>query len=232
MPTIQEALEQVWSDEALKDRLLSDPKPVLSEFGLEIPDQINIKVHENTATCLNFILPEQAIFEGADPEALDPVAGKVMKRAWADSEFKTQLLSEPKAAIQDATGVTLPENMTVNVYENTPEMRHMILPANPNDSELSDMDLEGVAGGMSKGVQWGLGCGLAGAGIGAMGAGVGIIGGIGSAVALAFTVVGAAVTGAIAAGAGIGGGIAAGVGAAAGGISTAGATAASSRGKC
>ncbi|MBD1825743.1 NHLP leader peptide family natural product precursor [Cyanobacteria bacterium FACHB-DQ100] len=220
MQTIQEALEQVWSDEALKNRLLSDPKPVLSEFGLDISDQVDVKVHENTANCLNFILPEQAIFEGADPEALDPVAGKVMKRAWADSEFKTQLLAAPKAAIQDATGVTLPEEMTVNVYENTPEVRHMILPANPNDSELSDMDLEGVAGGLSKGAQWGVGCGSAGAVTGVAAGGFGI-----AAAALAFSAVGTAVTGIIAGGLGVAGGVAS-------GISTAGGTVASSKGKC
>jgi Nitrile hydratase, alpha chain len=206
MPTMQEALERVWSDEALKNRLISDPKPVLSEFGLEIPDTISVQIHENSATVMNFVLPAQAALEGIDPEAADPIIGKVIKRAWADSGFKAKLIAEPKAAIQEATGVALPDTLQVNVYENTATLEHLVLPINPNDSELSDADLEGVAGGLSKGAQWGVGCGSAGAV-------TGIAGG-----ALAFTVVGGIVTG-----------VSAGV---ASGISTAGGTVASSKGKC
>jgi Nitrile hydratase, alpha chain len=161
MTTMQEALERVWSDEALKNRLISDPKPVLSEFGLEIPDTISVQIHENSATVMNFVLPAQAALEGIDPEAADPIIGKVIKRAWADSGFKAKLIAEPKAAIQEATGVSLPDTLQVNVYENTATLEHLVLPINPNDSELSDADLEGVAGGISKGDQVALGCGIA-----------------------------------------------------------------------
>ncbi len=212
MPTVQEALESVWSDEALKNRLLTDPKPVLAEFGLDIPANVQVQVHENSPETLNVVLPEQSQLEGIDPEQFDPVAGKVMKRAWADPAFKQQLLADPKTAIQEATGTDLPAGLAVHVFENTPTVQHMILPPNPADSELSDSDLEAVAGGLSKGVQTGTGCGVAGATLGI---------GSGITAATTFTAVTAVVAGTLGVGAGV-----VGAGSAAGGAI------ASGSGKC
>ena len=36
-----------WKDEALKDLVMSDPKTVLKEHGLDVPDGIDMKVVEN-----------------------------------------------------------------------------------------------------------------------------------------------------------------------------------------
>ena len=181
MPTIQEAFEQIWSDEALKNRLLSDPKPVLAEFGLNIPDTLSVQVHENTPQLVNFVLPLQSAFQGTDPEQIDSVGGKVFKAAWADPAFKAKLLADPKTAIQEVTGTAFPSGIEVKVYENTPSLEHLVLPVDPSYSELSDSDLEAVAGGMSKTNQWAVGCG----------AGTAAAGGLGA--ALAFTAVGAAI---------------------------------------
>ena len=46
-----------WKDEALKARLMSDPKAVLKEHGLDVPDGIDVKVVENTDDCVHITLP-------------------------------------------------------------------------------------------------------------------------------------------------------------------------------
>jgi hypothetical protein len=204
MPTVQEALDRIWSDEGLKQRLLSTPKPVLKEFGLAIPDSVSVQIHENTPTVMNAVLPVKPAGAAALP-ANDPIS-KVIERAWSDAGYKASLLSNPKDAVAEM-GVKLPQNMDLKIWENTPTVEHMVLPLNPAQSELSDADLEAVAGGgLSKGVQWSTGCGAAGAASGI------------AAGALAFSAVGSAI-------AGVAGGVAA-------GVSTAGGAVASGSGKC
>ena len=198
MPTIQEALERVWNDESLKNNLLSNPKLVLAEFGLEFPKSVEVQVHENTPSLVNYVIPQPSeIPTGVDLEAQDPVAGKLIKTAFANQAFKAKLLKEPKLAIAEATGTELPNSLMVRIYEDTPTLKHLVLPVNPASEELSDAELEAIAGGISKGAQVGIGCGAAGAVAGT----------------LAFTAVGAGITGGIAAGASAtGGGVASGKG--------------------
>ena len=46
-----------WKDEALKARFLADPKGVLMEHGLEVPDDIDVRVVENSDNCVHITLP-------------------------------------------------------------------------------------------------------------------------------------------------------------------------------
>ena len=46
-----------WKDEALKQRFMADPKAVLKEHGLDVPDRIDVKVVENADDCVHITLP-------------------------------------------------------------------------------------------------------------------------------------------------------------------------------
>ena len=46
-----------WKDEALKARFMSDPKAVLKEHGLDVPDGIDVKVVENADDRVHITLP-------------------------------------------------------------------------------------------------------------------------------------------------------------------------------
>ena len=46
-----------WKDEALKARFMSDPKVVLKEHGLDVPDNLDVKVVENADDRVHIILP-------------------------------------------------------------------------------------------------------------------------------------------------------------------------------
>lgn len=69
---------------------------------------------------------------------------KLVEKAWEDEDFKKQLLDDPKAVL-DKAGVKFPENVTVEVLEETANKAYVVLPVNPN--ELSDDQLDGAAGG-------------------------------------------------------------------------------------
>ena len=46
-----------WKDEALKARFMADPKGVLKEHGLDVPDNLDVKVVENADDCVHLTLP-------------------------------------------------------------------------------------------------------------------------------------------------------------------------------
>ena len=46
-----------WKDEALKARFMTDPKAVLAEFDMPVPDGIDVKVVENADDCVHITLP-------------------------------------------------------------------------------------------------------------------------------------------------------------------------------
>ena len=46
-----------WNDHALKARFMADPKAVLREHGLELPDGVEVKAGENTSPCVHIMLP-------------------------------------------------------------------------------------------------------------------------------------------------------------------------------
>jgi hypothetical protein len=63
---------------------------------------------------------------------------------------KQRLLGNPRDAIKEVTGFSPPVSVKLFVHEITPDTQHFILAQNPKDalkSELSDVELEQVAGG-------------------------------------------------------------------------------------
>lgn len=59
---------------------------------------------------------------------------ELITRAWEDEAFKQELLSNPRAAIEKALGVTLPEGIEIYVHEQTPTEVHLVLPMPPESS--------------------------------------------------------------------------------------------------
>ena len=46
-----------WKDEALKVRFMSDPKAVMAEHGMDVPDGIDVNVVENSDNCVHITMP-------------------------------------------------------------------------------------------------------------------------------------------------------------------------------
>lgn len=55
----------------------------------------------------------------------------IIQRAWADSTFRERLLANPKAVIEDALGVTLPDEVNVYIHEESDTDIHLVLPRRP-----------------------------------------------------------------------------------------------------
>ena len=83
MQTMSELKAQIrdraTEDEDFRVRLIADPKSVISEeFGIFIPDDFNIRVHEDSTTTAHFILPPS-------PRLTDTDLAQVAGGGWLDN---------------------------------------------------------------------------------------------------------------------------------------------------
>jgi hypothetical protein len=93
----------------------------------------------------------------SDRRALD----NVVERATVDRLFRQQLLIDPRNAIHDALGVTIPAHFRIRFIERGPDLDALVvLPdfKGPGDelsgNELSDNELEAVSGGALYHASW------------------------------------------------------------------------------
>lgn len=76
----------------------------------------------------------------------------IIERAWKNPDFRREFTANPKGTIEKYTGQSLPPSLKVVVHEEDAQTMHITLPLPPgNLSELSDEDLEQVAGGTEVG---------------------------------------------------------------------------------
>ncbi|MEH2072561.1 MAG: NHLP leader peptide family RiPP precursor [Nostoc sp.] len=70
-------IARAWKDEAFKQELIRNPKAVFArESGQKIPENIEIKVVEETGNTLYLVLPKSPqVSEELSDEALEAVAG-------------------------------------------------------------------------------------------------------------------------------------------------------------
>ncbi|NIK72059.1 MULTISPECIES: NHLP leader peptide family RiPP precursor [unclassified Paenibacillus] len=57
---------------------------------------------------------------------------QIIQKAWEDDAFKQQLLNDPKAAIKDAFGVEIPDDIEVTAVEETPDHAYLVIPPKPS----------------------------------------------------------------------------------------------------
>lgn len=71
----------------------------------------------------------------------------VRDRLAADPEFRAALLADPRGALSGLVGMDIPDAVTVEVHEESLTAIHLVVPPVASQ-ELSDDDLEAVAGGV------------------------------------------------------------------------------------
>src|SRR5262249_17491172 len=100
----------------------------------------------------SFVTEADMVTEQQDFEAK---WGDLVSRAGADDALKKRLLADPAAVLKEH-GLIVPAGVTVKVVENTDKLIHLTLPQPPSAVELTEEELQAVAGGADFGCR---GCG-------------------------------------------------------------------------
>jgi hypothetical protein len=76
---------------------------------------------------------------------------RLIERSIEDEAFRQKLIEDPKGAVEQELGMQLPEEVRVVTVEETADTIYLVLPgtsmAGAEGAELSDRELESVAGG-------------------------------------------------------------------------------------
>jgi len=75
---------------------------------------------------------------------------QLQEKATTDAAFREQLKTNPNAAIEAVAGIQIPSGFKINIVDANDADLTIALPKTKSD-ELSDNDLEAVAGGKSTG---------------------------------------------------------------------------------
>ena len=69
---------------------------------------------------------------------------RIIDKAASDADYRARLLDDPRAAVADELGVSVPDSLTIRVHEEDAASAHLVLPPS---STLTEPELATVAGG-------------------------------------------------------------------------------------
>jgi len=80
---------------------------------------------------------------------------RLIERSIEDESFRRRLIEDPKGAVEQELGTRLPEGVRVVTVEETQDTIYLVLPSTPMaGGELSDQELQSVAGGHDFSQTW------------------------------------------------------------------------------
>ncbi|MGZ2256983.1 nitrile hydratase subunit alpha [Roseobacter sp. A03A-229] len=122
-----QVVAKAWSDPALKAALLEDATTVVSELGFYGRQGEHIVAVENTPEVHNMVV---CTLCSCYPW---PLLG--VPPGWYKSDaYRARAVREPRAVLADF-GVTLPEETAVRVWDSTAEVRYLVIPQRPADTD-------------------------------------------------------------------------------------------------
>ena len=125
---------RAWPNPDFRRRLLDDGTSAIEEFGFEGAQTEKLVVVENTSSTHNVVVCTLCSCYPWAVLGLPP-------RWYKDPAYRSRVVREPRAVLQEF-GVNLPEAREVRVWDSSAEVRYMVLPEAPaNTEDLSEDQL-------------------------------------------------------------------------------------------
>ena len=125
------AVARAWVDPAYKQLLLENPTSALAEFGV---DYQLLQVKENTPDVHNMVVCTLCSCYPWAVLGLPPTWYKM-------PAYRSRAVIEPRAVLREF-GLEVDESREVRVWDSSAEMRYMVLPMRPPDTDgMSEADL-------------------------------------------------------------------------------------------
>lgn len=118
---------RAWSDSDYKARLLADGTAGINELGIDGPAVGHLKVVENTERVHNLVVCTLC--------SCYPTAVLGMPPAWyKKAAYRSRAVREPRGVLKEF-GVDLAEDVAVEVWDSTSELRYLVLPQRPTATD-------------------------------------------------------------------------------------------------
>jgi hypothetical protein len=131
---LSDAIAQAVSDPAFRSQLLARPHQALASMEIHLPPERVVTVVESTPGQTFVVLPiateseVKIVRSGLESQrAQRATRSRIILKAWQDSNYKAQLLADPKTALR-SEGFQIPETTAVTVLENDAQHLHLVIP--------------------------------------------------------------------------------------------------------
>jgi hypothetical protein len=157
-------LDQAAQDDEFRARLLRDTRGTLgATLAGMLPQDVDVRVVEDDTNVRHIVLPyaarpvEEEIAALSELADATPAVRALYTRAFREPEFRASVLRDPRPVLEEllrVEGQQLPKGIMFRAVEETEKVRYIVLPpsiAAEAEEELSDNDLDLVAGGATGG---------------------------------------------------------------------------------
>lgn len=125
-----------WLNKEFKNKLIADPKKILSKHNIEFPADVNIKVLVDSPNLIHIILANEPLEDRLSIDTLPEnptflqVYRYIYEKGRTDRAFRHRFLVMPTKTFREL-GFSLPENVHIAGYESTEHTRYFVIPTAP-----------------------------------------------------------------------------------------------------
>lgn len=126
---------RAWCDDEFRTRLLADGAAAIRELDIGGDGLTHFKVVENTSTAHNLVVCTLC--------SCYPFGILGIQPSWYKLDaYRSRVVRDPRGVLAEF-GVTIPDNVRVDVWDSTADLRYLVLPQKPEGS--AHLDEEGLA---------------------------------------------------------------------------------------